>query len=649
MKKILQTIVLMSALAVAFGVVSTPKASAEMFVSDSMWEDYIPSGNGNTDFLDVSCVWCNESSSPLPGSQTQTPWVPDQIWQGYTPSGNGNTDVIDVGCFGGCGTSYPTYPTYVQESQSSPIYPTYPAYVPEFQSYPTYPLYSTPSYPTYPTYPSYPTTPVITTPTTPVIQCSDGLPRNSDGSCTRTTVVPVTQVTRCADGYAPVNNSCTRTNTIPVVTNNMCSDGYAPTNGSCVRNNTIPTVVNNVCSDGLAPVNGSCVRTNVIPTTTYQTCWDGTTIPLYSVCSAQYKVCANGTSIPVNQTCYYGNSTIAYTPPTTIKFNNVITSVATEITNTSARCNGIGLIASGAQSTGWFEYGETANLGRETAKANIGTSATAPFSNKLINLKSSTTYYCRAVMQNQYGTVKGEIVAFKTKSNTVAYVKPAVKTTTTTVVKKPVVKKNEVICVDGQVVTVSSKSAADLLNSGEKLVSMQLEKTQGNLSAGSQVSYRLTFKNLSDETLRGMVVKVVLPAEIVLTNAQIGTYDPTTRTLTIMQPTLAPYQEGSVSWTGTVANDAPLGKSIVTTAYTSYEVPGANAQDEVTAYTVGSIVQGTDTGTTGAKKVIGASTDRGFLPDSLVEWLALIAILFIIFILGRSVYASYSNDKKAAH
>jgi hypothetical protein len=230
-------------------------------------------------------------------------------------------------------------------------------------------------------------------------------------------------------------------------------------------------------------VNGSCTHIYTTPSVNYQTCWDGTTIPLYSVCPAQYKTCANGTSIPVNQTCYYGNTYVPYTPPVTIKFNNVITSVATEITNASARCNGIGLIASNAPSTGWFEYGETPNLGRETAQANIGSSATAPFSNKLTNLKPTTTYYCRAVMQNQFGTVKGEVVAFTTKGKAVAYVKPVTKTTVKTTTTKTVAKKNEVVCVDGQVVTVQSQSAADLINAGQKLVTLQIEKVSGNLSS----------------------------------------------------------------------------------------------------------------------------------------------------------------------
>ena len=590
--------------------------------------------------------------------------------------------------YGSTGTTYDyNYGTSDTGYTYTPGY----SYTPDY-SYTSGYSYSTPSYSNYSTGSNYgytnygytnygyTTQPVITTtttlyscngvvshtPCTPTVQqCPAGYTRNANGTC----IAPTTPVQQCirpqiydpnvvryVENYPTCSKVCTNGQTVPatgtctnVTVNTNCSDGLPPVNSSCVRTTVIPTVNNTICSDGQYPVNGSCVRTVVTPTVTYHTCWNGTTLPLNSACPDQYRVCANGTSIPINQTCYVGNTYVPYTPPVTIKFNNVITSVATEITLSSARCNGIGLIASGAQSTGWFEYGETSNLGRETAKANIGSSATAPFSNVLANLKPTTTYYCRAVMQNQYGVVKGEIVAFTTKAKAVSYVKPVV-TTTKTVTKTTSSKTNQVLCVDGTYVTVGSKSSADMINAGQKLVSLQIEKTSGNLSVGSSVSYKLTLKNLSDEALKGMTVKVTIPMQITLTNASLGQYDPVTHVLTLPNMTLPAYGETNVSWTGTVNTGTAVGTSMVTTAYTNYSVPGSDAQDEVTAYVVGSVTPSNGTSTdTGAKQVIGDSSDRGFLPDSLVEWLALIAILFIIFILGRSVYTSYGADKKATH
>ncbi len=528
--------------------------------------------------------------------------------------------------------------------------------------------------------------------------CSDGQPPVNN-SCTRTNTIQAVTNNVCSDGQPPVNNSCVRTNTIQVVTNTICSDGQAPVNGSCVRTgvvvtqtncpsgstwngtNCIQTVTGTVVTNTQCPwnttwngtncvsintnvvtntqcpwnthyVNGVCQQITSNPVVTYQTCWNGSVIPTSSVCAPQYKVCANGASILVNQACYIASTPVV--TPIKIVFNNVVTSLATEVTHNQGRCNGIGLIAQGAPSTGWFEYGETANLGRLTLSANIGSADTAPFSNLLTNLKPSTKYYCRAVMQNKYGTVKGEIVSFTTKSKTTTYVKPTVITTSTKKVTTTT-KKNEVTCSDGTTVTVKNSSAASLLTDGQKLVSLNVEKTEGKITSDGVVKFKVSFKNITDSRLSGVVLKVKLPEEVRLLETSAGMYDAGTRTITLNQDTLDPYTEGIILFSGVVAKDAALGKTIVTNAYIAYTVPGTNTQDEVTAYVIGSVVPNADTTgvDTGVKKVIGNSTSsvdgQGFLPNSLIEWLALIAILFIIFILGRSVYLSYKEGDSAHH
>ena len=521
----------------------------------------------------------------------------------------------------GCDSGY-TAPAYTAPSYTSPVY-TSPTY--------TNPVYTTPSY-TYPTYtnsgytyPAY-TAPVYTAP------------------------IPTTNSTVCSDGQLPSpTTGCNRTTTIPVTNNTICADGFTPTNGSCTRTNTIPVTNTTVCSDGQLPSHTTgCNRVTVVPTVQYQTCWDGSIIPTNSICLAQFKVCANGTSIPVNQTCYVAHTPV-YVPPTLVKFNNVVTSVVTQITQTSGRCNGIGLIANNAQSSAWFEYGETTGLGRTTATASIGSSNTAPFSNVLANLKPSTRYYCRAVMQNQYGLVKGEIVGFTTASRVTTYVKPVV------ITKKPIVKTpvktNEVLCVDGTKVTVKNQSSATLINEGQKLITLSIEKTEGKIASGETVKYKINFKNLSDTRLTGILIKVVLPQEVKLMSANIGSYDEVTRTLTLNQEGIDPYTEGTILLTGTIVKDAALGKTIITNAYALYTLPGTQTQDEVTAYVIGSIVPQTELTKedTGVKNVVGASSVKSFMPNSLIEWLALLAILFIIFILGRSIYASYKEDEGKHH
>jgi uncharacterized repeat protein (TIGR01451 family) len=322
------------------------------------------------------------------------------------------------------------------------------------------------------------------------------------------------------------------------------------------------------------------------------------------------------------------------TPPSVVKFNNVVTSIATDITSTSGRCRGIGLIANNAQSVGWFEYGETANLGRTTATANIGSANTAPFSNVLANLKPQTTYFCRAVMQNQYGLVKGEVVSFRTKAkSSVITVKPVARTTT-----KRAVKTNQIVCSDGSVVSIASQSAATLMNAGKKLVTLDIEKTYGIFSPNSLVTYKVSFKNISDTNLSNGTIQITLPQGIIFASSTVGNFDPSTRILTVEKSQINGFENGVFTFTAFIPKEAMIGSTIALTAYMTYSLPGTKVADEVTAYVASTVVPEMGTQSTST-----TSNERGFMPNSLIEWVALIAILIIIFVLVRSMYLSYKN------
>jgi hypothetical protein len=332
-----------------------------------------------------------------------------------------------------------------------------------------------------------------------------------------------------------------------------------------------------------------------------------------------------------------------YTGTDQIKVNSVVTSLPTAVTNNSARCNGIGLISDHSSSNAWFEYGETANLGRTTATAFIGSAATSPFSNVLAGLKPSTTYYCRAVMTNAHGTVKGDIVRFTTKTNKVVYVKQ-----TMTPVKKTITTTKQIICSDGSTVTVNNPTTAGLIADGSKLVAIQLEKVDGDLSGGSMASYRLSYKNVTNVPLSNVIFKVTIPEEFALLSATAGAYDKDTHTITVPVLSLDAGTQGSITWKVKVANDAPIGKAVVTTGYVDYTVPGTDGvtpvQDEVTAYVIGSIMPGGDAASATSSDM---QSNRTFLPDTLIEWFALFAIILILMILGRSVYLSWKGEKEA--
>ena len=602
--------------------------------------DYGGWSNSSTNYTDYSCIGCNGSYGNDSGYVDYNPYTPvnynDVDYGGWSNSSTNYTDYSCIGCNSGSTYTSPSYSNYTSPSYSNYTSPSYSNY-----TSPSYSNYTSPSYSNY-TSPSYTYTNNVSGNVVTNIVCPVGTLVN--GQCINTVTGRVITTTTCPLGTVVNGSTCVNTVNGNVVTNIVCPTGTTLTNGQCVNTITPPVTTVTNCPSNTQYVNGTCQQTINPPVVVNQTCWNGAVIPATSVCAPQYKVCSNGVSVPVNQSCYVTQTTPQIVVPQVVKFNNVVTSIATQITNTSGRCNGIGLIANNAPSTGWFEYGDTPNLGKTTASASIGSAATSPFSNVLAGLRPNAKYYCRAVMQNQYGIVKGEIVSFVT--STAVYVKPTY-TPVSTPVKKPAV----ITCSDGSILTVDNKTVTTMINKGEKLVAVQIEKVQGNLSSGSNVVYKISYKNLVDARLTGFVVKVTIPQEVLFASSNAGVYDPNTRTLTLNQDTIDPYTEGSIIINGVVMNDAPLGKTIVTNVYAAYTVPTTHAQDEVTAYVVGSIVPVVDTinKDTGAKNVIGANGGKSFMPNSLIEWLALIAILFIIFILGRSIYASYKEDETSKH
>src|SRR3989344_5942100 len=63
----------------------------------------------------------------------------------------------------------------------------------------------------------------------------------------------------------------------------------------------------------------------------------------------------------------------------------------------------------------WFEYGKSRDIGNVTGLAAAGSgSANGPASAALTSLDANTTYYYRINAQNQFGTINGAILNFKT-------------------------------------------------------------------------------------------------------------------------------------------------------------------------------------------------------------------------------------------
>lgn len=110
----------------------------------------------------------------------------------------------------------------------------------------------------------------------------------------------------------------------------------------------------------------------------------------------------------------------------------VSTSPASGITSASATLKGT-VNPNKASTQYWFEIGKNGTLGGITTFTSVGDgSSLVPASVTASNLEAGTTYYYRINAQNQYGTVNGAILTFKTAGKLIQAL-PAVPVVTTQV------------------------------------------------------------------------------------------------------------------------------------------------------------------------------------------------------------------------
>jgi len=95
----------------------------------------------------------------------------------------------------------------------------------------------------------------------------------------------------------------------------------------------------------------------------------------------------------------------------------VITEASVAPTNSTAVVTGT-VTPNGAQTTYWYEYGASANLGSKTSAQTIGSGWTAIASPGYITgLQPNTSYFFRLTASNAYGTVNGPTYGFNTNNN----------------------------------------------------------------------------------------------------------------------------------------------------------------------------------------------------------------------------------------
>lgn len=289
---------------------------------------------------------------------------------------------------------------------------------------------------------------------------------------------------------------------------------------------------------------------------------------------------------------------------------NVITTVATNVNQTSAQVNGLMTGSISGYSTYYFEYGTSINLGMRTASRPVpiivsGAPVTsAQLSETVFNLNPKTIYYFRAVGETPTGPVYGSIEVFQTPGN---------------------------IVIGGGGGTIIKYVEGKTVIGSESPVMLRIENKYQYVGIGDIMDYVIFYKNISNQTLKSPMLQVYIPQGITVLNASRGTYSVEDMKLTVPLETLYPDQEGVVYIQARVDSLNINLAQIVTTAVLVWTTPN-NAQENVMAYVLNNPRLNNN-------NLLGASAGSvGILGIGLVGWLFIILFILLLILLTTSYY-----------
>jgi len=286
-----------------------------------------------------------------------------------------------------------------------------------------------------------------------------------------------------------------------------------------------------------------------------------------------------------------------------------ITNLATNIGVTSARLNGLGTNLGNVSSEGWFEYGTNQNLNNTTPRIALGSVVSNTFYQSQFGLIPNTTYYYRAVVQNINGISRGTILNFRTNSGIIPP-PPG---------PGPVLTRN-----------------AEIIKSVENLDTPNGTRSDTRALRGENVRFTIEVENTGDYTLEDVDIKDRVPYFLEFANAdEINVNDPQ-REVVWFVGDLRPGERERVTLDMIVTENARLGDIIENVAQIESKRI-TRTSNEVTITVVDRVSGAT------ASVFFG---DGSFLPDTLLEWLLLIILIFVLVILARKLYGYYEEKKE---
>lgn len=312
----------------------------------------------------------------------------------------------------------------------------------------------------------------------------------------------------------------------------------------------------------------------------------------------------------------YG-STLSFTTTGQVSYNtgvapSVSTLLATELTGTAARLNGLVFASNNQNSNAWYEWGTTSSLGNKTSSIAVGSLPTVKHSDYISGLSSGQTYYYRIVAQNTYGTEYGVINSF------ISTVSTPVVTPVTPVVYKPVT-------------TVVTRAGV-----AESLVMLTIEGGAEMIMSGEKRTYHVTWKNTSSQALNNVVLRVTFPGAMNVESATKGSFSSADNSVVVDLKTLAAGETGDTFIFTTAGRGLKAGELLVVAANMVYTNKSGVQGDALAYMTHRAEV---------AQNALGASVfgAGSFTPTTLLGWVSLLGLVLVLVLLGNHLYGKFSD------
>ncbi len=354
-------------------------------------------------------------------------------------------------------------------------------------------------------------------------------------------------------------------------------------------------------SGSYLPANGSYPVSGLYYTTTY----------------AIYGYGSSGNTTGQSVTVYVSGNNQPYYPPTQQNPNsNVVTTVATNIGNTTARLNGL-IINAPSGVNAHFEYGTSPSF------QGIATSAQTVVGNAMnfytsINVFPLTTYYYRAVAVTNGVYSYGSVVSFTTPSKN----------------STPVTYYENTPSNSG---TKTSVSGVGTSTTGGVL--LEIKNKSDKINVGDVVEYTLSYTNGSTKTLKNSILTIVFPAGLTAKQATQGRMV-SPSTIEVNLGTLAPSQSGSIFLEANVDQNVSLSQTLVTTATLNFTLPDGS-RDSAVGYILN------HAGAMGSLGGIALGT--GFFPTTIFGWLITVLVILALVLVARRIAKASANHGGGGH